>query len=40
MHAFQFCRHLRVARAHITPEENWNFPGKIVRNYDVFILQK
>ena len=30
MHTFQFCRYLRVAqwRAHISPDEDWNFPGK------------
>ena len=32
IHAFQFCRYLWVARAHITPEENRNFSGKTVRN--------
>ena len=42
MHTFQFCRYLREASGERTYllKKSGIFPVKIVRNQDVFILQK
>ena len=42
MYILQFCRYAQVAPAEQTylPKKTGIFPVKIVRNWDVFVLQK